>query len=208
MIGVSAADLINAQIEALFGDLRGHNDGATRIDPAENCLLERLAGLAKLGNTANAKGLQNHGVVAVGKGVEDARVHAGRKLKDKHAWVDAVVETHRVFALMRAVEPVAHDAVVADVGNGRIVDANERVKAHGALLAGARAGNGYAAKHDRNVVRMLVECIEQALVQVELGVGKGIAHGLLRAGEHDRLRAVLNQIGKRRRGVAHGVGAV
>ena len=55
---------------------------------------------------------------------------------------------------------------------------------------------------------MLVERIEQALVQIELGIGKGIAHGLLRAGEHDGLGAVLNQIGKRRRGVAHGVGAV
>ena len=109
---------------------------------------------------------------------------------------------------MRAVKPVAHDAVVADIGDGRIVDANERVKAHGALLAGARTGNGDAAKHDRHIVRMLVECIEQALVQVELGVGKGVAHGLLRAGEHDGLGAVLNQIGKRCRGVAHGVGAV
>ena len=170
--------------------------------------MERLARLAKLGNTANAKGLQNHGVVAIGKGVEDARVYAGRKLEYKYARVDAVVETHRVFALMSAVEPVAHNAVVADVGNGRIVDANERVKAHGALLAGARAGNGDAAKHDRHIVRMLVERIEQALVQVELGVGKGVAHGLLRAGEHDGLGAVLNQIGKCCRGVAHGVGAV
>ena len=109
---------------------------------------------------------------------------------------------------MRAVKPVAHDAVVADIGDGWIVDANERVKAHGALLAGARAGNGHAAKHDRDVVRMLVERIEQALVQIELGVGKGVAHGLLRAGEHDGLATVLNQIGKRCRGVAHGVGAV
>ena len=110
--------------------------------------MERLARLAKLGNTANAKGLQNHGIVAIGKGVEDARVYAGRKLEYKYARIDAVVETHRVFALMRAVKPVAHDAVVADIGDGRIVDANERVKAHGALFAGARAGNGYAAKHD------------------------------------------------------------
>ena len=109
---------------------------------------------------------------------------------------------------MRAVKPVAHDAVVADIGDGRIVDANERIKAHGALLAGTRAGNGDAAKHDRDVVRVFVERIEQALVQVELGVGKGIAHGLLRAGEYDGLGAVLNQVGKRRRGVAHGVGAV
>ena len=208
MIGVSTADLINAQVEALFGDLCGHNDGAARIDPAENCLLERFARFTKLGDTANAKGLQNHGVVAIGKGVEDARVYAGRKLEYKYARVDAVVETHRVFALMRAVKPVAHDAVVADIGDRRIVDANERVKAHGALFAGARAGNGYAAKHDRDVVRVLVERIKQALVQVELGVGKGIAHGLLRAGEYDGLGAVLNQVGKRRRGVAHGVGAV
>ena len=115
---------------------------------------------------------------------------------------------HRVFALMRAVKPVAHDAVVADIGDGRIVDANERVKAHGALLAGARAGNGDAAKNDRDVVRMLVERIEQALVQVELGIGKGVAHGLLRTGEHDGLRTVLDQVGERRGRVAHGVGAV
>ena len=148
MIGVGTADLINTKVKALFGDLRGHNDGAARIDPAENCLLERLSRLTKLGDTANAKGLQNHGVVAIGKGVEDARVYAGRKLEYKYARIDAVVETHRVFALMRAVKPVAHNAVVADVGNGRIVDANECVKAHGALLADARAGNGYAAKHD------------------------------------------------------------
>ena len=78
MIGVSTADLINAQIEALFGDLRGHNDGAARIDPAENRLLERLARLAKLGDTANAKGLQDYSIVAVGKGVQDTRVHARR----------------------------------------------------------------------------------------------------------------------------------
>ena len=208
MIGVGTADLINTQVKALFGDLRGHNDSATRIDPAENCLLERLARLTKLGDTANAKGLQNHSVVAIGKSVQDTRVHAGCQLKDKYARVDAVVETNRVLVLVSAVESVANDAVVADIGNGRIVDANERVKAHGALLAGTRAGNGDAAKHDRDVVRVFVERIEQALVQVELGVGKGIAHGLLRAGEYDRLGAVLNQIGKRRRGVAHGVGAV
>ena len=66
MIGVSSADLINTQVKALLGDLRGHNDGATRIDPAENCLLERIAGLAKLGNTANAKGLKNYSIVAIG----------------------------------------------------------------------------------------------------------------------------------------------
>ena len=55
---------------------------------------------------------------------------------------------------------------------------------------------------------MLIERIEQALIQVELGVGKGVAHGLLRTGEHDGLGTVLNQIGKRRGGIAHGVGAM
>ena len=78
MIGVSTANLINTQVKALFWDLRGHNDGAARIDPAENCLLERLARLAKLGNTANAKGLKDYSIVAVGKGVQNTRVHAGR----------------------------------------------------------------------------------------------------------------------------------
>ena len=110
--------------------------------------MERLAGLAKLGNTANAKGLKDYSIVAVGKGVEDARVHAGRKLEYKYTRVDTVVETNRALILVGAVEPIAHDAVVADVGDGRIVDANKRVKAHGALLAGARTGNSDAAKHD------------------------------------------------------------
>ena len=148
MIGVSAADLVDAQVQTLFGYLRGHNNGAARIDPAENCLLERLTRLAKLRDAANAKGLQNHGVVAVGQSVQNARVYAGRELKYEHARIDAVVEMHRVFTLMRAVESVAHNTVVADIGDGRIVDANKCVKAHGALLAGAGAGNGHAAKHD------------------------------------------------------------
>ena len=66
MIGVSAADLINTQVKALLGDLRGHSDSTTRIDPAENRLLERLARLTKLGDTANAKGLKDYSIVAIG----------------------------------------------------------------------------------------------------------------------------------------------
>ena len=208
MIGVGATDLVNAQVQAFLGHLRGHNDDTARIDPAENRLLERLTRLSKLRDASNAKGLQNHGVVAIGQSVQNARVHAGRELKYKHARVDVVVEAHWVFALMRAVKPVAHNAVVADIGDGRVVHTNERVKAHGALLAGARAGNGHATKYDRDVVRMLIERIEQALIQVELGVGKGIAHGLLRAGEHDGLGAVLDKVGERRGGIAHGVRAM
>ena len=38
--------------------------------------MERLPRLAKLGDTANAKGLKDYSGVAIGKGVEDARVYA------------------------------------------------------------------------------------------------------------------------------------
>ena len=54
-------------------------------------------------------------------------------------------------------------------------------------------------------MRMLVERIEQALVQIQLGIGKGIAHGLLRAGEHDGLGALLNEIAECRRRIGHGI---
>ncbi len=46
------------------------------------------------------------------------------------------------------------------------------------------------------------------MVQVDLRIGEGVAHGLLGAGEHDGLGAVLNEVGERRRGVGHSVGAV
>ena len=76
------------------------------------------------------------------------------------------------------------------------------------MFARPRAGDHLAAEHDRHVARGIVCRIEQALVQVQLGVGEGIGHGALRAGEDDGLGAVLDEVGQRGGGVGHGVGAV
>lgn len=61
---------------------------------------------------------------------------------------------------------------------------------------------------DRHVARVVVGCVQHALVQVELRVGEGARHGALRPGEHDGLGAVLDEIRQGCRGVCHGVGAV
>ena len=102
----------------------------------------------------------------------------------------------------------AHDAVGADIGERREVHAGEGVEAHGALLACAGSRDDDAAERDRHVARVVVGCVQHALVQVELRVGEGARHGALRPGEHDGLGAVLDEIRQGCRGVCHGVGAV
>ena len=102
----------------------------------------------------------------------------------------------------------ANDAVVSHIGKGGVINALEGVEAHRALLASARAGDDGAAKDHGDVAGAVVGGIEQALIEVELGIGKGILHGFLRAGEHDGLGAFLDKVGERRRGVCHGIGAV
>jgi len=75
------------------------------------------------------------------------------------------VETNRVLVLVSAVESVANDAVVADIGNGRIVDANERVKAHGTLLAGSVPQWLRRQTRSRRRANRSSSAVEQALVQ-------------------------------------------
>ena len=102
----------------------------------------------------------------------------------------------------------ADDTVVSHIGEGGVINALESVEAHGALLACARTGNDGTAKDHGDVAGAIVGGVEQALIEIELGIGKGVFHRLLGAGEHNGLRAFLNEVGERRRGVCHGVGAV
>ena len=73
---------------------------------------------------------------------------------------------------------------------------------------GARSHNDRAAKHNGHVARVVVGGVEQRLVQVELGIGEGVRHGLLRAREHDGLGTALDEVGEGCRRVCHGVRAV
>ncbi len=102
----------------------------------------------------------------------------------------------------------ANYAVVAHVGKRGIVHTLKRVEAHGALLATTRASDYGAAKDNNNIARALICCVEQTLIEIELGIGKGVFHRLLRTGKNNGLGALLHQIRKCRRTVRHGVGAM
>ena len=136
-------------------------------------------------DAADAKRLENDGVVVAAKQLKDGGVHLGRELEHEHALVQVVVDArlqvlacavgHRARARRRR----ANDAIVADERQLRVVHARERVEAHRALLAGACARHDLTAKHHGNVVRRRVCRIQHALVQVDARVRERAAHGLL-----------------------------
>ena len=105
------------------------------------------------------------------------------ELEDAHAVVNVSVEAGAIFACEALVNwgagthgggahgcgdfafgktcghgngTAADNLALPQVGEDGIVDAGERVEAHGALLAGSRAGDGVAAKDDGDVTRAVV----------------------------------------------------
>ena len=179
MLGVGASHLVDAQVKALLGHLRGHHERAAGANPAKDGVVQRVW------DAADAKRLENDGVVVAAKQLKDGGVHLGRELEHEHALVQVVVDArlhvlacavgHRARACRRR----ANDAIVADERQLRVVHARERVEAHRALLAGACARHDLAAKHHGNVVRRRVCRIQHALVQVDARVRERAAHGLL-----------------------------
>ena len=174
-------------------------------------------GTLALWDAADAKGLENHGVIVGPQRVEDPRPQARGETYHNHVLIQALVDARPpIRPHHRRARPgdghslstLADDAVAADDGRQRVVYAGKRIEAHGALLVGARSHNDRAAKHDGHVMRVVVGGVEQRLVQVELGVGEGVRHGLLRAREHDGLGTALDEIGEGSRRVCHGVRAV
>ena len=205
MIEIGAAHLVYAQVTALFGHLRRDNNEASRVDPVEDGALKRS--ILVFGDASDAECLDDDGIVVALEQLEDARAHLRSQLQHKHALVERIVEMRGVCSRF-VVAARSNDAAVADESELRIVYTDKRVEAHGALLAGTRSGDDHPAKDHAHVVGRIVHGIQQALVEVEFGVGEGVGHGLLRARQHDGFGAVLNQVRQGSRGVGHGVRAM
>ena len=92
-----------------------------------------------------------------------------------------------------------------DIGK---VDAGKCVVALGAFLFATGSGNDLAVEHDVDTVRLIAACKEKAVGQIGLCIGDLQVDGLLRTGDHDRFWGILDQVGKRGRGVGQRVGAV
>ena len=94
MLGVGAANFVDAQIESLFRHLCGDNGGASRVDPVKNCLLKGETILVfVLRDAADAKGLDNNGVVARLQRFEDAWVYTRSELEGEDSLVKGIEKT-------------------------------------------------------------------------------------------------------------------
>lgn len=113
-----------------------------------------------------------------------------------------------ILAYLILVIQIEDDVAVLDGRDIGEVDAGERVVALGAFLFAAGSGNDLAVKHNIDTVRLIAACKEKAVGQVGLCIGDLQVDGLLRTGDHDGLRGILDQVGKRGRGVGQSVGAV
>ena len=186
VLGVCAPNFVNTQVEPLFGDLCGHNDGFPQADPIKDSLLIGSLIRVVFGHASHAKGFQNHAVIIRLEQAEDIGCEAGRELERAYAAVEFGGEDGAaLFVFMRkaAGNTIApDDPILTDIRKDGIIDAGKRIEAHGALLAGARAGNGVPAKYDADVARAVIE--------------------------YDGLGAVLHKVGQGRGGVCHGVGSM
>ena len=75
-------------------------------------------------------------------------------------------------------------------------------------FAGAGAQNDPAVKYDADPVGVFAGGIVERIHQIGFAVGDFKIDGLLAAGQHDGLFAVLDKIAERSGGVGHGIGAV
>ena len=135
------AHLIDAQIAALALDLRGHDDRLA----APGRIGDALQKTARGGNAADAIALDDDRIAHRKQKPELRGARAGDELHERHAVAKRVIE----HGLVRLWLPdVLEQLAVAQRCKLRVVDARERVKALGAHLAGARAEDDLAVKHD------------------------------------------------------------
>ena len=215
MLRIGAPHFVHAEVEPLFRHLRREHDAPPGVYPVEDSLLERGAVGSVVRYAAKPIDLEDKGIVIGLKRSEEVRAQARSELEHGDAVVERAEDRGkrslgqgRIYPGGCPSRPCTYDAIVANVGERREVHAGKGIRAHGSLLTGARSGNGDATEHDRYVARRVVERIEQALVEVELRIGKRARHGALRAGEHDGLRASLDEVRERGGGIGHGVGPV
>ena len=196
------ADVVDCQIAALILHLRGHYDGFSARDGGADDVKEAAALIG--GKSAHAVALHDHCVVVLQKVGKQHAVRAGDHLHKPDAGIELVVEDRRRQA-GRA--DILHQKAVLQDGERRIVDAGKRLQAGRVGLPRARAEDDAPVEDDHHAAQVGHRHAE-GVDEIRLGVRVFKQDRLLRTGQNDRLRGILDQIGKRGGGVGHRVRAV
>ena len=186
-----------------MGDLRGENDLHMVSQEMADLLGELIVIVVR--HAADAEALNDNGMGMLGDIVENAGLHAGDELDDADAAVERVIKPYR--AGERLADIIAHLAA-ADNGDLRIIDAREGVEAARACFLRAVGADHFVVEYKMDAAGVVIGGIGDRAAQIFPRVGIARVDGHLRAGQHDGLRAVLDEIIERRCGIGHRVGAV
>ena len=191
------AHQVDREVAALVLDLGGKDHGLPRGQPLPDALVEAPG----LRHAAHAEALDDDGVMPGEKPVQNLPVAAWRQLEKAHLRVQGVVEPG---PLQRRLADVGQQRPVPQHPQHRVVDGGEGLKALGVGLLGPGAQDDLPVEDDADP-RHLRRGHPEGVLQVDLGVRGVEADGLLGPGEDDGLGAALNEVGKPRRRIGHGV---
>ena len=185
-------------------DLRGKHRQPPALTPAAQGG-EHLAVLPAR-QTADAEALQHQCAVVRGQQRDDVRPHARHKPQHKNGGLKPFIEPHG--RLVRGAAQKRHQPRIAEHRGLGVVDAGKRIEAARPRLARACAQNDLIVKHKLHAPRAVADRVDERAVEIVARVGIAVVDGLLAAGQHNGLRAVLHHVAERRGGVGHRVCAV
>ena len=197
-----SAHVVDRQIAALVGHLRGHHHDFAFLHGGADDVIKAAA--LVLRQTAHTEALDDESVVVLRHKFHQLPLCAGDQLQKADIGLQTVVK-YRLVAALAA--DVLQEMLILQHRQIGIVDAGKGLKALGIGLSGPRAQNHLAVEHDLHAAAAAAG-VNESIGQIALGVGTVKPNGLLRAGQHDGLGAALHQITQRRSGIGHGVRAV
>ena len=157
---------------------------------------------------ARAKGLDDDAPVAkLQQAVENLRPGSRNQLQQKYVRTELIFQLKGSRCLFSCPAVLQVYAVRIDFPDIRRGYAFKGVKAHGPHLYRAAAAHNLIVKGHHHPAQACVHRREGRL-QVPLGVGKHLADGNLRSGQHHRFRQVLQHIAECGSRIRHGICAM
>ena len=175
MFAVFLTNLINFQITAFFRNLCRDSESLSRIYPTEDSFLKRIIVFR---NTSDTECFQNDRIVMSAQQFKNICLYFWRQLQNKDTVVQPLVRYHICLSGCWC-NVVTDDPVIMDHGKKWKVHTFKSVKTSCSLFSCAGSGNYFSIKYNRNITGVIVQCIENTLVNIDLGIRIWVAHWFL-----------------------------